>query len=158
MKRVFKLITEELIDLVDHTNEIIMSKDVTEIIVGCDSQNKRYRTSYVITVVYKYFGRGAHFVYHRENVSKIKDRHLRLWGEVIRSIEVAQLLQAPSNKGGAGIKVDWVELDFNKKELTGSNSYLQAAQGYVVGMGFKCRVKPDDGLSAVKAADHVVRQ
>lgn len=157
-KKVFKKEGGQLIDLVDYTREVLTKHDVEQVIVGCDSQNKRYNTCYVTTVVFKYFGRGAHYIYQRENVKKIRDRFTRLWGEVERSIDVAKMLEAPQNKGGAGIKVDYVELDFNKKELTGSNSMLKASQGYVIGMGFKCKVKPDDGLSAVKAADHVVRR
>ena len=157
-KKAFKLDNGQLIDLINYTNDLLRIKDVESIIVGTDSQNKRYSTTYVTTVVYKYFGRGAHCVYHRENVKKIKDRFTRLWGEVERSIEIAQQLELPPNKGGSGIKVDCIELDFNRKELTGSNAVLKASQGYVIGMGFSCKVKPDDGLSAVRYSDHVCRR
>jgi len=160
MKKAFKLDSGELVDLKDHINEIMTTKDVIELIVGCDSQNKRYNTVYVVTVVFKYLTRGAHFIYQRERVVKIKDRFNRLWGEVERSIEIAQFIEDrdPVTNDIRGHKVDFVELDFNKKELTGSNSMIKASVGYVTGMGFKCKVKPDDGLSAVKAADHICRR
>jgi predicted RNase H-related nuclease YkuK (DUF458 family) len=160
IKRAFKLEGGETVDLVTHVNEIMRTKDVTEVIVGTDSQNKRYNTTYVTTVVFKYFGRGAHYIYQRENVKKIKDRFDRLWGEVERSLEVAMFLENkdPETDKIRGTKVDFIELDFNKKELTGSNSMIKASAGYVTGMGFKCKVKPDDGLSAVKAADHLCRR
>ena len=154
MKKLFKLENGESIDLIDHIKTILSDKniDVSEIVVGTDSQNKRYASCYVTAVVLKYHSRGAHAVYYRENVKKIKDRYTRLWGEVERSVEIAQLLEANN------IKVNYVELDFNKKELTGSNSMIKASNGYVVGMGFQCKVKPDDGLSAVKYADQVCRK
>ena len=160
MKKAFKLDSGELVDLRDHVKEIMTTKDVIELVVGCDSQNKRYNTVYVVTVVFKYLTRGAHFIYQRERVVKIKDRFNRLWGEVERSIEVAQFIEDrdPGTNDIRGYKVDYVELDFNKKELTGSNSMIKASAGYVNGMGFKCKVKPDDGLSAVKAADHICRR
>lgn len=152
MKKIFKLEGGESVDLIDHVREILQTKDVSEIVVGTDSQNKRYNTCFVVTVVMKYYSRGAHCVYYKENIKKIRDRYTRLWGEVERSVEVAQFLEANN------IKVNCVELDFNKKEMTGSNSMIKASNGYVIGMGFNCKAKPDSGLSAVKFSDNVCRR
>lgn len=154
MKKVFKTEEGTVIDLITHAKEILAdkTKNVSRICVGTDSQNKRYNSCYVTAVCFVYGGRGAHCVYYRENVKKIKDRFTRLWGEVERSVEIAQLLNENH------IKVDYVELDFNQKELTGSNSMVKASRGYVIGMGFECKVKPDEGLSAVKYCDQVCRK
>lgn len=147
----FKLENGELVDAVKHTIEILSKhRDVT-IFVGTDSQNKRYNTVYVTCIAYKYGTRGAHYIYYRENVKKIKDRWPRLWKEVENSLEIAKLLEANN------IKVECVELDFNERELARSHDMVAAARGYVIGSGFKCNVKPET-QSAARAADHIVRR
>jgi len=123
-----------------------------KVFVGCDSQNKRYVTSYATCIVFKYGTRGAHVIHCRDNVRpKIKDRWQRLWGEVERSLEVAQWLR------NNGFKVDRIDLDFNEKEIARSSEMVASARGYVLGMGFECDVKPGM-VSATRAADHLVRQ
>lgn len=152
MKRVFKTEQGDTVDLINYTKKLLAErKDITEVSVGTDSQNKRYNSAYVTVVCFKYGNRGGHCIHTRDNVKKIRDRFTRLWGEVERSVEVAQFLEVNN------IKVDFVELDFNKKELTGSNPLVKSSKGFVMGMGFECKVKPDDGLSSVKFADHLVR-
>ncbi len=146
----FKLENGELVDAVKHTLQVLSEhRDVT-IFVGTDSQNKRYNTSYVTAIAYKYGTRGAHCIYYRENVKKIKDRWSRLWKEVENSLEVAKMLERNN------IKVECVELDFNEKEIARSHDMVAAARGYVIGSGFNANVKPET-QSAVRYADHIVR-
>jgi len=153
MKQIFRLETGEVVNELDHTADIVrreLNNDL-RIYVGCDSQNKRYGTIYVTVIAYRYGSRGAHFIYVKEKVKKIKDRWQRLWGEVERAVNLAVKLQ--SN----GFKVFCVDLDFNKKEIARSSDMVKAARGYVIGNGFECSVKPEEQVAS-RAADHIVRK
>jgi len=122
------------------------------VMVGCDSQNKRYNTVYATCIVFKLGKRGGHFLYTKDYVRpKIKERWNRLWKEVEKSLEVALWLR--SN----GFKVDRVDLDFNEKEIARSSAMVASARGYVLALGFQCEVKPGPTM-ATRAADHLVRQ
>lgn len=152
----FKKEGGEVVDSIRHTLQVLDEHKNVTVYVGTDSQNKRHNTCYVTCIAYKYQndsgrGTGAHYIYLRENVKRIKDRWTRLWGEVERSINVAKHLEEN------GIKVTCVELDFNEKEIARSSDMVAAARGYVIGSNFDCNVKPETQCAA-RAADHVVRR
>ncbi len=157
-KQTFRLErTGEIVDPIQHSLEMISQfakrkkwEDELKIYVGCDSQNRRYSTSYVTVVAYRYGNKGAHFIYTRDNVKKIKERWPRLWGEVERALEVANLLK------NNNIPVFCVDLDFNEKEIARSSDMVKAARGYVIGSGYNCTVKPSEQVAS-RAADHLVR-
>lgn len=153
MKQVFRFETGEVVDELNHTADIVKRELINDlkIYVGCDSQNKRYGTTYVTVIAYRYGTRGTHFIYTREKVKKIRDRWQRLWGEVERAVSLVVKLQ--SN----GFKVHCVDLDFNKKEIARSNEMVAAARGFVIGSGFSCSVKPEEQVAS-RAADHIVRK
>lgn len=154
MKKAFKLEGGQLVDAIKHTIDILKEHPDAKIYVGTDSQNKRHFTSYVTCICYRYGHRGAHYIYYRENVKKIRDRWVRLWGEVERSVEVARFLEDNS------LKVYRVDLDFNEKEIARSHNMVSAARGYVIGMGFQpnqVTVKPEEQV-ATRSADHIVRR
>lgn len=154
--RVFRLErTGEIVDPIQHSLAIVAqySKkyDDLKIYVGSDSQNRRYSTTYVVVIAFRYGNRGAHFIYSRENVKKIRERYPRLWKEVEVSLEVANALKQ------AGVPVFRVDLDFNEKEIARSSDMVKAARGWVIGSGFSCSVKPEEQIAS-RAADHLVRQ
>ncbi len=151
MKKRFKKEGGETVDPVKHTIEVLSKNDNVKIYVGTDSQNSKKFTTYVTCVCYRYGNKGAHYIYFRESIKKIKDRWTRLWGEVERSVEIAKLIQENS------IKVFCVDLDFNEKELARSHDMVAAARGYVVGLGFDCTVKPEEQV-ATRSADHICRR
>jgi predicted RNase H-related nuclease YkuK (DUF458 family) len=151
MEKQFKLEGGEFVDCLVHTREVLSKHPDATIYVGTDSQNKRWNTCYVTVIAYKYNGKGAHYIYFRENVKRIKDRWTRLWKEVENSIVVAKHLEAN------GLNVTCVELDFNEKEIARSSDMVAAARGYVLGSNFNCNVKPETQCAA-KAADHIVRR
>lgn len=145
---------EQVHDLKEYVSNIfakhVLSEDF-KVYVGCDSQNSRYNTCYVTVIAFRFSRNGTHFIFCRDNVRpKIKDRWPRLWGEVERSLEVAQWLK--SN----GFKVDCVDLDFNRKEIARSNEMVKSAKGYILGFGFNTSVKPEEQVAS-RAADHIVR-
>lgn len=143
------------VDLIKHSKNIIRDKilnygEEVKVYVGTDSQNKRRKTTYAVVVVFRYGHRGAHYVFSRFQVKKIRDRRERLMKECEHSIDLALKLREN------GIPVHSIDLDFNKDKKFGSNAVVQAAQGWCEGLGFKANVKPEL-LLATKAADHLCR-
>ncbi len=129
------------------------------IYVGSDSQNTNRSTVYATAIILHRVGSGAHVIFHKENVKKMPDRYKRLWGEAERSIKVAEVLRNGTTEKlikkfqPEGIIID---LDFNSNPRWDSYKVLKAAQGYVTGMGYKVRAKPESWRS-VYAADRLVR-
>ena len=136
-----------------------------DLFVGCDSLPavNKVTTFVVVVVIYKR-GKGAHIIY-----SKVKDKTKlpimsRLWKEVEISVEVAGELKAGgvldyqfSDKHGTlqSLSLD-IHLDLNSKVSEKSNKILDAATGYVKGMGFNVYSKPF-AWCASYAADYVCR-
>lgn len=65
-----------------------------KIMIGCDSDNHNDKTSYAVTIVFynEIFKKGAHVVYARYKVPKIKDIITKLWNEALLAHKVAQSL------------------------------------------------------------------
>jgi len=153
MERVFRLDNGQIVCPVEHTKEVLAKysyKDNVKVYVGCDSQNRRYNTSYVVVIAYRYGTRGTHYIYTRDNVKKIRDRWKRLSNEVSLSVEVANHLQEN------GIKVNCIDLDFNSKEIARSHELVAWAKGWVTNLGYNCTVKPEEQVAS-RAADHLVK-
>lgn len=145
---------EEEFDLAEYVKKYLKlnSKYKTKIYLGTDSQNKKYTTNYATTLVFHLGDSGCHVIYTREKGPKFPvDQYFnRLWGEVERSVKVAQYLKHN------GIMVEHIGLDFNSDPKRKSHQLVKAALGYVEGLGFKGKVKPDM-LPAIKAADDLAR-
>lgn len=119
------------------------------IYIATDSQNKKRCTIYSTAIVMRYGIRGAHVIYHREKVSKIKDRWSRLYREALMTGVVAMHLKSNA------VSVERLELDYNSKDKKyGSYNVISAGKGYLNGLGFMdVSVKPEEQIAA-KAADH----
>lgn len=149
--KVFKLEGGEMVNVISHSLDTLKRHRDAKIYVGTDSQNKRHVTCYVVVVAYRYGTRGTHYIYHRYNTKRIKDRWQRLWKEVELSVEIARELEE------SNLKVHCIDLDFNRKEIARSSDMVAAARGYVIGSGFDCTVKPEEQVAS-RAADHIVRR
>ena len=137
-------------DIQKYINDVIMLFPETKIYVGTDSQNSSRMTTYATVIVLHFNendnGKGAHVIYCKELMPKIRDKYTRLWGEVERSLEVSNILK------GYNISVKNVDLDFNEDPKYKSNDILRAAVGYVEASGFIPRWKPHNAFS-VRVAD-----
>jgi predicted RNase H-related nuclease YkuK (DUF458 family) len=140
----------ELVSGLTHTFDVLRQHPDAKVYVGSDSQNARHSTTYVTVIAYRYGNNGAHYVYHKQSLPRVKDKWTRLWKEVELSLEVAKWLEENS------VKVHCVDLDLNEKITAGSNDLMAAARGYIIGMGFSCTVKPEEQVAS-RAADHLVR-
>ncbi|MBP6391533.1 MAG: hypothetical protein KA175_08000 [Flavobacteriales bacterium] len=109
-----------------------------EILVGSDSHNRGDRTVYTTAVVLRYRRNGAHVLYRRERHRRVQDMWTRLWGEVERSIYVAQWLTREGQ-----VKVRCIDLDLNSDPKFGSHRLHSTAIGYVRAHGYEARTKPE---------------
>ena len=141
-------------DVFSYIKNLLNEKPGTKLYVGTDSQNSRRMTTYATVIVMHMnendSGKGAHVLYSKEYLPKMRDRFSRLWGEVERSVEVSNMLR----DGGLDIKN--IDLDFNEDPKYNSNTVLRSAVGYVEASGFKARWKPHSAV-ACRAADSLCK-
>ena len=90
----FKRLTDnESFDLIPYLKSYLSQKKAYEvqIHVGCDSQVKLGRTTYVSTIVLHVGNNfGCHILYKKEIVPQKLDLWSKLWGEVERSVELTR--------------------------------------------------------------------
>jgi predicted RNase H-related nuclease YkuK (DUF458 family) len=96
LKERFKKFGGEFIpDIVEYLRSYITSNPNVTISIGCDSVQKRRKTIYAVTIMlYNVdFKNGAHLVFFRQNIQKVRDNFDRLQKEVEILQEVAEFLQ-----------------------------------------------------------------
>ena len=152
MNRTFKTLSQhQQVDLIPYIKEYVSQHPNIEILVGCDSQNRKRETIYAIVIGLYTPGKGAHVLYSKFNSQRERENTVRLLNEVWFSVEVAE-----SIKNETGVIATWIDIDLNPDPKYRSNQALASAVGIVTGMGYKVRHK---GLSPVMtyAADHLVK-
>lgn len=147
----FKKIDGTIIDLNKYVKEYMTDHPGTEIMVGCDSQNKRRRTFYAAIVALYDPGHGAHVIFRRWNTEKERTHSVRLLNEVWSSIEIAESIR------GIGYKPKWIDIDINPDPKFKSNEIFNQARGMVEGMGYEVRFK-SLGPLVTTMADYIVRK
>ncbi|HMU13071.1 MAG: hypothetical protein JST41_03270 [Bacteroidetes bacterium] len=125
------------VHLLDHVRELIAAQPDVEVLVGSDSQNRSGSTIYTTAVVLRYRRNGAHVLYCREDRERVRDLWTRLWGEVERSLDVAQALVE------GGVPVRSIDMDLNSDPRFGSNKLHNAAVGHVRALGYVAHTKPE---------------
>ena len=152
MERIFKtLVANKKIELISYIKNYIIEYPETEVLVGCDSQNRQRETIYAIVIGLYKPKKGAHVLYSRFVVPREKDNIGRLLNEVWFSVEVAEVI-----KNDVGIKATWIDIDLNPDPKYKSNAALSSAVGVVTGMGYSVRHKGNSPLMTY-AADHLVK-
>jgi predicted RNase H-related nuclease YkuK (DUF458 family) len=147
MYRVFKTVSGQKVDIVEHTLSVLKDCPHVEVHVGTDSQNHARHTSYSIVIAYRYGNRGVHYIVHKHKVDKITDKWARLWQESVMSIQTAQILTSKMN-----IQVQ-IDLDYNSDDRYYSNTLVQASAGWAQSLGYKVNIKPYNQV-ATRAADY----
>jgi uncharacterized protein len=119
-----------------------------KVCIGTDSQVKGRETEFATVIVFIRKGKGG-FMYIQNETTKIKmsikERMLR---EVAKSIEVAYQLCRVFTLYGVDMEV---HADINTNPQFKSNDALKEAMGYIVGMGFAFRAKPEAFASSACA-------
>ena len=149
--KIFKTIDGNKVDVVKHTLDIIKKDPYVEIHIGTDSQNKGEYTHYATVIAYRYGTRGVHYIYHKEKITRIRDRFTKLFKEAEFTIEVAEWLSSkvPS------IKVE-LDFDYNDDQKFFSQKLVSSVKGWAESLGYKTNIKPNNQI-ATKAADYQCR-
>lgn len=108
--------------------------------IGTDSQVKGAETEFATAIVFIRKGNGG-FMYLSNEVLREKMTLMqRMMTEVSKSVEVAYLL----SELFSSYKVDMeVHVDINTQPIYKSHAALKDAIGYITGMGFVFKAKPD---------------
>ena len=148
-----RFITEDNqnVNLINHTLEMIKLNPSLIIRIGTDSQNFSDKTKFVTSVVYRWSGRkGAHYIFIKENITRIKDDYSRLYKEGLKTMQVYDIFREN------GIKIDALEFDFNNLKKTISYKLVSDFKGWCEGLGEKAIFKSGE-LIATKSSDHQCR-
>jgi predicted RNase H-related nuclease YkuK (DUF458 family) len=122
---------------------ILREKDLghqLKVCIGTDSQVKGVETEFATVIVFLRKGNGG-FMYMNNEVSREKMTITqRMMNEVAKSVEIAHLLSEMLSV----YKVDMeVHVDINTQPCFKSHAALKDAIGYITGMGFVFKAKPD---------------
>ena len=91
---------EKITDIIEYIKDYVKEHPNVTISLGCDSVQRRRKTVYAFTLMFYSVSikNGAHVVYFRENVSKIRDTYDRLYKEAEFLIEIAEWLDKELSK------------------------------------------------------------
>ncbi|MBL7732907.1 MAG: hypothetical protein JNM88_17170 [Chitinophagaceae bacterium] len=124
-----------------------------KVCIGTDSQVKARETEFATVIVFIRKGKGG-FMYIQNEITKqrmtIKERMLM---EVHRSIEVAYELCNIFSRYSVDMEV---HADINTNPNFKSNDALKEAMGYIMGMGFAFRAKPE-AFASSSCANKIVQ-
>jgi uncharacterized protein len=151
MDNYFRTEQNELVNVIEHTLKQIDEHKHVKIYVATDSQNFAESTVYATAIVFRYGLRGAHYIYSKLKVPRIKNTFERLFKEAELSIELAEHLTST-----IPVAIEAIELDYNNKKITKSTPLISSTKGWAESLGYKVKVKPDEMIAA-KAADHLCR-
>ena len=152
MEKVFKTLYQgKKVELISYVKQYVAEHPDIEILIGCDSQNRKRESIYAVVIGLYTPGKGAHVLYSRFSTPRERENTVRLLNEVWHSIETAEAL-----KNELGIKATWIDIDLNPDPKYRSNQALTSAVGIVTGMGYKVRHKGNSPIMTY-AADHLVK-
>ena len=121
--------------------------------IGTDSQVKGKQTEFATVVVFLRKGKGGFMYLYNETTRQKMSIKQRMLTEVAKSIEVAFLLCNTFSHFGVDMEV---HADINTNPQFKSNDALKEAVGFIMGMGFSFRAKPD-AFASSSCANKAVR-
>lgn len=123
-----------------------------KVCIGTDSQVKGTSIEFATVIVFIRQGKGGFMYIHNEILQRKMSLKERMLDEVSRSIEVAyELCQL-----FIAFNVDMeIHADINTNPNFKSNAALKDAMGYIMGMGFVFKAKPN-AFAGSKCADKIV--
>ena len=124
-----------------------------KVCIGTDSQVKGKETDFATVIVFIRKGKGG-FMYMLNETTRVKmSIRQRMLTEVAKSIEVAYALCGLFTLYGVDMEV---HADINTNPAFRSNDALKEAMGYISGMGFAFRAKPN-AFASSSCANKVVQ-
>jgi uncharacterized protein len=123
-----------------------------KVCIGTDSQVKGSETEFATVIVFLREGRGGFMFIHNEKTTKRYSIKERMLVEVAKSIEIAYELCDLFNLYDVDMEV---HADINTNPTFKSNEALREAMGYILGMGFAFKAKPE-AFASSSCANKVV--
>ncbi len=123
-----------------------------KICIGSDSQVKRDKVDYATVIVFLRQKKGGFMFIHNEVRTHSPSLKERMIIEVGMSVEVAYGLCDLLDKHNVELEV---HADINTNPSFSSHSALKEAMGYILGMGFVFKAKPD-AFASSSCADRMV--
>ena len=124
-----------------------------KVCIGTDSQVKSKDTEFATVIVFIRKGKGGFMYIHNEITKQKMSIKQRMLMEVSKSIEVAYALCNIFSRYSVDMEV---HADINTNPNFKSNDALKEAMGYIVGMGFAFKAKPD-AFASSSCANKVVQ-
>src|SRR6478736_2928395 len=123
-----------------------------KVCIGTDSQVKGEETEFATVIVFLREGRGGFMFIYNDKTRQQYHIKERMLVEVAKSIEIAYELCDLFIEYGVEMEV---HADINTNPQFKSNDALKEAMGYILGMGFAFKAKPEAFASSC-CADKVV--
>ena len=111
-----------------------------KVCIGTDSQVKGAVTDFATVIVFIREARGAFMFIHQERTSQKMSIKERMLTEVQKSIDIAYKLCDLLDLYDVDLEV---HADINTNPMFKSNAALHEAMGYILGMGFVFKAKPE---------------
>ncbi len=124
-----------------------------KVCIGTDSQVKAKETEFATVIVFIRKGKGGFMYIHNETTRQKMSIKQRMLLEVAKSIEVAYALCRLFTLYNVDMEV---HADINTNPSFKSNDALKEAMGYIMGMGFAFKAKPD-AFASSSCANKVVQ-
>src|SRR3990170_5375105 len=123
-----------------------------KVCIGTDSQVRAHLTEFATVIVFVRKGKGGFMYIHNEITEQKMSIKQRMLMEVAKSIEVAYALCNIFSRYSVDMEV---HADINTNPNFKSNDALKEAMGYIVGMGFAFKAKPE-AFASSSCANKVV--
>jgi predicted RNase H-related nuclease YkuK (DUF458 family) len=145
------------ISIADEVSKVLMREREAghemKVCIGTDSQVKGKETEFVTVIVFIRKGKGGFMYIHNEITKQRMSIKQRMLMEVVKSIEVAYALCTVFSRYSVDMEV---HADINTNPNFKSNDALKEAMGYIVGMGFAFKAKPE-AFASSNCANKVVQ-
>lgn len=153
-----KLSGEQIrIPIADEISNVLMQERASgheiKVCIGTDSQVKGKITEFATVIVFIRKGKGGFMYIHNEITRQKMSIKQRMLMEVGKSIEVAYALCGVFSRYSVDLEV---HADINTNPNFKSNDALKDAMGYIVGMGFAFKAKPE-AFASSNCANKVVQ-
>ena len=145
------------IPIADEVTNVLMREQEAghemKVCIGTDSQVKGKETEFATVIVFIRKGKGGFMYIHNEITRQRMSIKQRMLMEVNKSIEAAYALCNIFSRFSVDMEV---HADINTNPNFKSNDALKEAMGYIVGMGFAFKAKPE-AFASSSCANKVVQ-
>ena len=145
------------IPIADEVTNILMREREAghemKVCIGTDSQVKGKETEFATVIVFIRKGKGGFMYIHNEITKQRMSIKQRMLMEVGKSVEIAYALCNIFSRYSVDMEV---HADINTNPNFKSNDALKEAMGYIVGMGFAFKAKPE-AFASSNCANKVVQ-